>query len=73
MLVRSHCCVGCWLSHPIDFGLFGVTYFPRESAEVHFCEALHSAMQDVYQPRGEFRSTKVAMTIHNIAFQVGGN
>ncbi len=27
-------------------------------------------MQDVYHPRGEFKKTKVAMTIHNIAFQV---
>ena len=25
--------------------------------------------QDVYQPRGEFLKTKVAFTIHNIAFQ----
>ncbi len=27
-------------------------------------------IQDVYHPRGEFKKTKVAMTIHNIAFQV---
>ena len=31
---------------------------------------LLSGAQDVYQPRGEFNKTKVAMTIHNIAFQV---
>jgi hypothetical protein len=26
-------------------------------------------MQDVYQPRGEFKNSKVAFCIHNIAFQ----
>ena len=35
-----------------------------------YVETGHVAAQDVYQPRGEFKNTKVAMTIHNIAFQV---
>ncbi len=29
-----------------------------------------SPPQDVYQPRGEFKKAKTALTIHNIAFQV---
>ncbi len=29
-------------------------------------------MQDVYQPKGEFKNAKCALTIHNIAFQVCG-
>ena len=38
------------------------------------CFTLHHThvvlvLQDQYQPRGRFGKTKVAMTIHNIAFQ----
>lgn len=39
------------------------------------CNDWHTALlpvllKDVYQPRGEFTKTKVALTLHNIAYQV---
>lgn len=40
------------------------------------CNDWHTALlpvllKDVYQPRGEYTKTKVALTIHNLSYQVG--
>ena len=54
--------------------LRALPFGPGEDATI-VANDWHSALipvllKDVYQPAGEFLGTKVALTIHNIAFQV---
>ena len=50
-----------------SFAATAIEWQPTARANIN---DVSRCVQDVYQPRGEFKKTKVAMTIHNIAFQV---
>jgi granule-bound starch synthase len=55
--------------------LRALPFGPGENCVI-VCNDWHTALlpvllKDVYQPRGEYTNTKVALTIHNLSYQVG--
>ncbi len=55
--------------------LRALPFGPGENCVI-VCNDWHTALlpvllKDVYQPRGEYTKTKVALTIHNLSYQVG--